>query len=184
MGTPNLTTLDQELSDGFPMMGPLTPGLGWPLRTDDNYKHPRSRDQFQQHNTTYTNDCLQRRADQHAPGMLAEILKSSKTWPWAGRPIPKPTNVASPNSANFGETPTRATRPTPLRGQRVPDHADRLRRSTQDSQGRRLEAIRTQQNRDRSRRSIPPHGRPLHQHRHLPTCKPRRPRGPFRSSLR
>ena len=73
------------------MMGPLTPGLGWPTLSDNNYKNPWTKDQFQRHNATYTNDCLSRRADQHAQRMLEEIVADVNLGRMAG-PFQNPSD--------------------------------------------------------------------------------------------
>ena len=46
--------LIRELSDGFPLLGAISPGAGWPKRTDGRYSSPMSLEDFKEANLQYT----------------------------------------------------------------------------------------------------------------------------------
>ena len=83
--------LMHELSMGFPMLGSITPGLGWPKRSDSKYVNPTSTTDFLQHNQHYIENKLKRhRVDDHWKEMLTEIAADVKaqrmTGPYHGPP--------------------------------------------------------------------------------------------------
>ena len=67
--------LMQELSQGFEMTGPLTPGTGWLTRVDGRYSNPISDDEFRIHNLAYVRAKLHSaRPSSHWRAMLDELL--------------------------------------------------------------------------------------------------------------
>ena len=65
-----------ELSLGFPFLGRLTPGAGWPKREDGKYSNPRPIWDFLKFNQDYIHSKLKRhRVDDHWEVMLREIVE-------------------------------------------------------------------------------------------------------------
>ena len=103
---PQVNVLEDELSNGFTMMGTLTPGLGWPAREDSHYQNPITTDQFRPLNRDHALRCLQRPPDQHWETMLNEILAdvdlgrmtgpySQPDW-WPRQAVPTPGRPLQP----------------------------------------------------------------------------------------
>ena len=66
--------LHKELTEGFPMVGQLAPGVNWPTRSDERYLRPITWDDFRAKNEEY----LRRKAretphEEHGQSMLEEI---------------------------------------------------------------------------------------------------------------
>ena len=69
-------TLLAELTTGFPLLGQINPGLGWPKREDGRYSQPLQPHQFLALNEDYIHQKLERhRADPHWEELLAEIAQ-------------------------------------------------------------------------------------------------------------
>ena len=76
---PQANILEQELTQGFKLMGQLQPGTNWYIRTDQKYLQPRSSEQFADHNQQYVLRKLAfPRVDDHYEFMLAEIVQEVK----------------------------------------------------------------------------------------------------------
>ena len=76
---PQTEVLYRELSDGFPLMGKLTPGVNWHVRQDQKYLQPTPMDDFRQKNREYIRNKLEtNRVDDHWKFMLGEILAEVK----------------------------------------------------------------------------------------------------------
>jgi hypothetical protein len=71
---PGMDKIRSELNSGFPMLGQLTPGTGWPVRTDSNYQQPWTIQQLQDHNIQYSRECATRKPSKHWQLLLQEIL--------------------------------------------------------------------------------------------------------------
>ena len=69
------TSLQQELSSGFTMLGEVQAGLGWKNRTDNHYSRPTPVAQFFRENDIYIQEQLSRPHDKHWRMMLEEILE-------------------------------------------------------------------------------------------------------------
>ena len=75
IGYPQLDILRRELSSDFPLLGKLTPGVSWYIRTDDKYTSPSSIDELRQRNHEYVLKKLEEaRVDGHDEFMLDEII--------------------------------------------------------------------------------------------------------------
>ena len=73
IGYPQIDILRRELSSGFPLLGKLTLGINWYIRTDDKYISPSSIDELRQHNHEYVLKKLREiRVDDHHEFMLDE----------------------------------------------------------------------------------------------------------------
>ena len=79
LGYPQTEVLYRELSEGFPLMGKLTPGVNWHVRQDRKYLQPTPLDDFKQKNREYIRNKLEtNRVDEHWKFMLDEILAEVK----------------------------------------------------------------------------------------------------------
>ena len=79
LGYPQTEVLYRELSEGFPLMGKLTPGVNWHVRQDRKYLQPTPMDDFKQKNREYIRNKLEaNRVDDHWKFMLDEILAEVK----------------------------------------------------------------------------------------------------------
>ena len=88
---PHTEQLQFELSQGFPLLGALHPGLNWHVRTDQKYTTPTSIDQLRQHNQQYIHNKLQQhRIDPHWQLMAKEIATEVQQGRMAG-PFHGPT---------------------------------------------------------------------------------------------
>ena len=68
--------LFQEMEQGFPLLGQLAPGWGWPRRNDERYQHPLERSQLLTSNLEYIQQKLRKhRCDPHWETLLAEITQ-------------------------------------------------------------------------------------------------------------
>ena len=77
IGYPQIDILRRELSSGFPLLGKLTPGVNWYIRTDDKYTSPSSIDELRRHNHEYVLKKLREaRVDDHHEVMLDEIISA------------------------------------------------------------------------------------------------------------
>ena len=71
--------LFEEMEQGFPLLGRLAPGWGWPQRTDDRYQHPLERSQLLASNLEYIQQKFKKhRCDQHWETLLTEITQDVK----------------------------------------------------------------------------------------------------------
>ena len=76
---PQANILEQELTQGFKLMGQLQPGTNWYIRTDQKYLQPKSSEQVADHNQQYVHRKLASpRVDDHYEFMLAEIVQEVK----------------------------------------------------------------------------------------------------------
>lgn len=50
---PHADILNQELSNGFPLLGRLQPGLQWHVREDNTYKQPQTIQELRDYNRNY-----------------------------------------------------------------------------------------------------------------------------------
>ena len=79
LGYPEVGVLKQELSDGFPTTGVLTPGVGWMPRLDGRYDFPVSRASFRETNAAYVKRKLGSRfIDEHWKPMLDELVEEQR----------------------------------------------------------------------------------------------------------
>ena len=79
LGYPQTEVLYRELSEGFPLMGKLTPGVNWHVRQDRKYLQPTPMDDFKQKNREYIRNKLEtNRVDDHWKFMLDEVLAEVK----------------------------------------------------------------------------------------------------------
>ena len=96
------TELMAELSLGFPLLGKLSAGTGWPKREDQRYENPTSWNDFMALNEEYIHRKLQRhRVDDHWEVMMKEIaddvqkrcMKGPFTGPtsWPKKMVPAPS---------------------------------------------------------------------------------------------
>ena len=77
---PQTELIYRELSEGFPLMGKLTPGINWHVRQDQKYLEPTPIDEFREKNRTYFTDKLEKNSvDEHWEMMLDEILAEVET---------------------------------------------------------------------------------------------------------
>ena len=77
---PQANILEQELTQGFRLMGQLQPGTKWYIRTDQKYLQPKSSQQFADHSQQYVHRKLAspRVDDHYYEFMLAEIVQEVK----------------------------------------------------------------------------------------------------------
>ena len=77
---PQTELIYRELSEGFPLMGKLTPGINWHVRQDQKFLEPTPIDEFREKNRTYITDKLEKNSiDEHWEMMLDEILAEVET---------------------------------------------------------------------------------------------------------
>ena len=82
---PHTQQLQQELSQGFTLLGHLHPGLNWHVRTDSKYTCPTSIETLRQHNRTYIHKKLQlNHVDPHWHLMANEIATEVQQGRMAG----------------------------------------------------------------------------------------------------
>ena len=82
---PHTQQLQQELSQGFTLLGHLHPGLNWHVRTDSKYTSPTSIETLRQHNRTYIHKKLQsNQVDPHWHLMANEIATEVQQGRMAG----------------------------------------------------------------------------------------------------
>ena len=75
-GFPGLTDLQDDLVNGFEVLGELHAGCGWNPRMDDKYSFPIDRDAFRRINQSYVKEKLRKNhVDQHWQVMLDELLE-------------------------------------------------------------------------------------------------------------
>ena len=73
---PGRQDLLTELVWGFKMLGPLTPGSGWQVRTDAKYSRPLLRQEFSQANRVHVQEVLRQQGrSEHTDTMLQELSK-------------------------------------------------------------------------------------------------------------
>eukprot|EP00435_Cladocopium_sp_Y103_P059759 s29_g21.t1 len=101
-GDPHLI---EELSQGFPLLGDLAPGWGWPKRKDDRYSHPLDRAQLLSENMAYIQSKLHKhKCDPHWQTLLNEIAQDVKhhrmEGPFHGPPEWKQATVAASQFAH------------------------------------------------------------------------------------
>ena len=78
-GYPDVDSLEQSLSSGFPVLGHVDPAPGWRPRLDDRYDHPISMSAFRVLNEAYVSQKLQRgRVDPEWETLLSEVLTEVK----------------------------------------------------------------------------------------------------------
>ena len=76
---PQANILEQELTQGFRLMGHLQPGTNWYISADQKYLQPKSPQQFADHNQQYVHRKLvSPRVDDHYEFMLEEIVQEVK----------------------------------------------------------------------------------------------------------
>jgi len=82
---PHTKQLQQELSQGFSLLGNLHPGLNWHVRTGSKYTCPTSIETLRQHNRVYIHKKLQQNhVDPHWQLMATEIATEVKQGRMAG----------------------------------------------------------------------------------------------------
>eukprot|EP00438_Fugacium_kawagutii_P022680 Skav224904 [mRNA] locus=scaffold1112:436912:441234:- [translate_table: standard] len=92
-------TLLKELEEGFPLLGRLQAGWGWPLRSDDRYSHPLAMMDFFVENEKYIHRKMKnRRTDPHWQHLALDIAEEVRmgrmegpfTAPpsWPGKTVP------------------------------------------------------------------------------------------------
>ena len=75
-GYPDVDSLEEALTRGFPVVGQIDPSPGWRPRLDDRCDHPISESAFQALNTAYIQQKLQKgRVDPEWETLLAEVLQ-------------------------------------------------------------------------------------------------------------
>lgn len=71
---PHADVLNRELSDGFPLLGRLQPGLQWRVRDDNKYKQPQTMQDLRTYNREYiVRKLTQAHVDTHCKMMAEEI---------------------------------------------------------------------------------------------------------------
>ena len=99
---PQANILEQELTQGFKLMGQLQPGTNWYIRTDQKYLQPKSSEQFADHSQQYVHRKLASpRVDDHYEFMLAEIVQEVKAGRMNG-PYRQPTSWTTKTIAPAG----------------------------------------------------------------------------------
>ena len=97
---PQADILEQELTQGFRLMGDLQPGTNWYIRADQKYLQPKSPQQFADNNQQYVHRKLTTpRVDDHYEFMLEEIAQEVKAGRVNGpyrRPPSWPTKTIAP----------------------------------------------------------------------------------------
>jgi hypothetical protein len=99
---PGTGLLQQELNEGFQMIGHMNPGVGWPTRTDSKYQNPRTLTELREFNHDYVWDqLLNRKVDKHvdvlASEIAAEVAKNRMEGPfqapltWPRKTVPMPS---------------------------------------------------------------------------------------------
>lgn len=58
---PHADIFNQELSNGFPLLGRLQPGLHWHVREDNKYKQPQTNQELWAYNRNYIHVNLKQR---------------------------------------------------------------------------------------------------------------------------
>ena len=72
-------SLQNDLYNGFPMLGRLAAGVGWHIREDSLYKDPLPIEKFYPANKQYIEEsCNSRHHSEHAQCMLDELLAEHK----------------------------------------------------------------------------------------------------------
>ena len=91
MNYPHTQQLQRELSNGFPLLGNLQPGLNRYVRTDNKYTQPTSIDELRTYNQQYIHKKLQQNhVDTHWELMADEIAKEVQQGRMAGPFEPPP----------------------------------------------------------------------------------------------
>ena len=99
LGYPQTEVLYRELSEGFPLMGKLTPGVNWHVRQDRKYLQPTPMEDFKDKNREYIRDKLEaNKVDDHWRFMLDEILAEVKLGRMNG-PFKAPSWWPKPSAA-------------------------------------------------------------------------------------
>ena len=99
-GFPGLTDLQDDLVNGFEVLGELHAGCGWNPRMDDKYSFPIDRDAFRRINQSYVKEKLKKNhVDQHWQVMLDELLQERDLGRISG-PFVAPYLVALPDTNN------------------------------------------------------------------------------------
>ena len=111
---PQADILERELTNGFRLMGALQPGTNGYVRTDQKYLHPRSPQDFIDHNHQYMQQKLLRpRVDDPYAFMLEEIVQKVGAGRMNGpfrQPASWPTSTITPSGYDM-DLPL--PRPTP-----------------------------------------------------------------------
>ena len=98
---PQADILERELTNGFQLMGDLQPGTNWYVRTDQKYLHPRSPQDFIDHNHQYMQQkLLKPRVDDPYAFMLEEIVQEVRAGRMNGpfrQPPSWPTSTITPS---------------------------------------------------------------------------------------
>ena len=105
---PQTEVLFRELSQGFPLMGSLTPGVNWHVRQDKKYLRPTPIEEFRDKNREYIKDKINKNnIDDHWEMMLEEIMTEVKMGRMNGpfeAPSWWPTQTIAPNRHGFDVT--------------------------------------------------------------------------------
>ena len=109
---PHTHIFNQELSQGFQLLGRLQPGLQWHVRDDNKYKQPRDIDELRQHNREYIQKKLtQAHIDTHWELMAEEIAAEVKSGRMRG-PFEAPEWFSRPTT--HLRTPSQTLQKQPL----------------------------------------------------------------------
>ena len=93
---PHTNILQKELSSGFPLLGPLQPGLEWHIRSDNKYTEPHSIDDLRSFNKDYILKKLQHQnVDDNWELMANEIATEVQAGRMRG-PFTPPTWFTTP----------------------------------------------------------------------------------------
>ena len=72
---PQANQIQQELTQGFQMLGDLTPGVGWPRREDSNYQNPICMAELFKTNAAYIQQKSHQTHSRHWAILLQDILQ-------------------------------------------------------------------------------------------------------------
>ncbi len=110
---PHADILFRELTDGFPLIGHLQPGLNWKVRTDTKYTEHQSLSELHSYNRDYVLKKLhQHRVDDHWQMMADEIAKEVQMGRMDG-PFAAPTWWDRPAVALRTHERTKQLKPLP-----------------------------------------------------------------------
>ena len=112
---PHTHILNEELSQGFQLLGRLQPGLQWHVREDNKYKQPRDIQELRQHNREYIQHKLTHaHVDAHWEMMANEIAGEVKSGRMRG-PFEAPEWFSRPTTDLHTAQQTLRRQPLPHR---------------------------------------------------------------------
>ena len=79
LGYPDLAALEEDMTDGFQMLGDIRPGPGWSARDDGRYQNPIDMEELRRINADYVRaKVASRRPDEHAEKLLQELIAEKR----------------------------------------------------------------------------------------------------------